>query len=148
MRLLRAVAAGVLTALALLIIGLAVGIPSRHVRGDPGPRAFPIAAAGIVAAGAGTLLIVDARRSAPAAGPWRQALVTAAETVAYLVFLPVAGFITSTALFLIAASFYLDRPRAIRPLIRALVGVGVPVALWWVFGRLLDVVLPAGVLGF
>jgi hypothetical protein len=36
----------------------------------------------------------------------------------------------------------------VRPLVRLLVGAGVPVILWLVFGRLLNVVLPAGWMGF
>ncbi len=137
-----------IAAFAVLAILLARQIPSRHVKGDPGPGAFPLATAAVILAGALATLIADARRPAQRGEPWRQALTVAAGTLAYTLLMSIAGFVVSTALFLMAASLYLDTDRRVHPLAHVLVGVASSAAMWFVFSRLLDVVLPAGWIGF
>lgn len=93
-------------------------------------------------------MVGEARCASYAAEPWQQALVVGAGTVAFLLLMPVLGFVASASLFLIAASLYLDARRSIRPTTRLLIGVGFPIALWWIFSRMLDVALPRGIVGF
>ncbi len=144
----RLAVAASIAAFALLAFLLAGQIPSRHVKGDPGPRALPVATAAIVLAGAAAALIDEVRPRSAAAEPWQQAAGVGAGTVALLLLLPVAGFVASCVLFLTVASLYLDSRRRIPPATRLLVSVGVPLALWWIFSRLLDVSLPRGLMGF
>jgi putative tricarboxylic transport membrane protein len=144
----RLAVAASLAAFALLVLLLAGQIPSRHVKGDPGPQAFPMATALLIAVGAAYAFSGDARSDTQRTEPWRHALVVAAATVTYILVLSVLGFVVSTALFLIGVSWYLDEQRHVRSLIRLVVGAGIPVILWLVFGRLLGVVLPAGWMGF
>ncbi len=137
-------------ALAVAAIILAQGIASRHVRGDPGPQAFPVASAIVVALGAGLVAAAEARGRAAAAEPAGSSPasgVLAAATVGYLALLTVAGFVVPTALFLGAMSRYLDRPRRLATLTHILVAAGVALAAWYIFGRLFDVVLPTGPFG-
>ncbi len=143
----RLAVAASIAAFALLALALAGQISSRHVKGDPGPRALPVAMAAIVLAGAAAALIDEVRPRSAAAEPWQQAAGVGAGTVALLLLLPVAGFVASCALFLMMMSLYLDSRRQIHPATRLLVSVGVPVALWWIFSRLLDVALPRGLVG-
>lgn len=161
----RLAVAAAIAAFACLAIALAGRIPSRHVRGDPGPQAFPIAVAAVVLLGAAAALLGEIRGreagaepatgagpapgtgSAPGAGPAGPARVVAAATAGYLALMVLAGFVVATALFLAAISFYLDRDRQIRSLIHLLVAAGAAVALWLIFSRLLDVILPRGLVG-
>jgi putative tricarboxylic transport membrane protein len=144
----RLAVAASLAAFALLALLLAGQIPSRHVKGDPGPQALPIAVAALVLIGAVAALIGETRPGSSGAEPWQQALGVGAGTVAFLLLLPVVGFVISAALFLIATSLYLDSRRRIGPATRLLTGVGFPLVLWWIFSRLLDVSLPRGLMGF
>jgi hypothetical protein len=137
-------------AFALVAVMLAIEIPSRHVPGDPGPRSVPVAAGVVVFLGAAAAAAVDARRPVAAAGrpePSRSALLVAAATSAYLIAMAAVGFVAATALFLTGTSRYLDHGRRHPLAAHALVGVAAALALWLVFSRLLDVVLPRSPLG-
>lgn len=147
----RLAVSAALAAFALAAILLASGIPSRRVRGDPGPQAVPVASAAIVLAGAVTGAVLEWRQVQSAVSPpapGRVALIVAAATVGVLILMTVAGYVVSTALFLTGISWYLDRQRRHPPLAHALVAAAVALASWYVFGRLLDVVLPTGPWGF
>lgn len=147
----RLAVSAALAVFALVAILLAGGIPSRHVRGDPGPRALPVASATIVLAGAAAGVLLDLRRGQPEAArnaTGRSTLVVASATAIYLVVLTGVGYVAATALFLAGVSLYLDRPRRYSPLAHALVAAVAALASWYVFGRLLEVVLPAGPWGF
>jgi hypothetical protein len=140
-----------LAALALAAMLLARGIPSRHVRGDPGPRAVPAASAAIVLAGAAAVALQEWRQvqsDVSPTAPGRVALAVAAATVGVLMLMAVAGYVASTMLFLAGISWYLDRQRRYSPLAHALVAATAALASWYVFGRLLEVVLPTGPWGF
>ncbi len=147
----RLAAAAALAALSAVAIFLAREIPSRHVRGDPGPQAFPIATAAVVLGGA--LVVLAGELRGPRGGkagiePWNDAALVGALMVAYLALMTPLGFVLSTALFLAAVSRYLDRERRFRAAGHLIAGAGVAAALWLAFGRLLGVVLPAGPWGF
>jgi hypothetical protein len=142
--------AAAIAVFAAAAIALARDIPSRHVRGDPGPRALPVAAGAIVLAGAVLVMATEPRGDGAAApeAPWQAALVLAGATVAYLLLMVVAGFVLATALFLFGASRYLDRARRHPLPVHVAVAVGASLAAWLVFGRLLEVALPSGPWGF
>lgn len=146
----RLVTSAAVAAFAAAAIVLAQGITSRQVRGDPGAHAFPTAAAAVVALGAILAAAVDARGGAGLAEPAGRSAaptVLAAATIGYLALLPLAGFVASTALFLGGVSWYLDHPRRLAALAHVVMAAGVSLAAWYVFGRLFDVVLPAGPFG-
>lgn len=147
----RLAAAAALAVLSAVAIFLACEIPSRHVRGDPGPQAFPLATAAVVLGGALVILAGEVRAPGPgqaAAEPWRDAATVGAAMIVYLAVMFPLGFVVSTALFLAAVSRYLDRGRRIRIAGHLIAGAGVAAVLWLAFGRLLGVVLPAGPWGF
>lgn len=143
----RLAASAAIAAFALAALLLSRQIPSRHVKGDPGPQALPAAASVIVLAGSAAALVADTRGPRGAAEPWGSAPVAAAGVVAYLLLLPAVGYLLATALFLAATTTRLDRDRRIPLLAHLLVAAGLSVTLWLVFTRLLDVILPVGVLG-
>jgi putative tricarboxylic transport membrane protein len=145
----RLIISAVLAGLAAAVMVLAQGISIRHVPGDPGPRAFPVAAAALVVAGAGAALILDLRRAGAEAGePVGTSLLVVLATAAYLALMPLAGFAVSTALLLAGVSLRLDRDRRSPLIAHALVAVATAGAAWLIFTRLLDVMLPAGPWGF
>jgi hypothetical protein len=146
----RIIVSAAVAAVALASIWLAGLIPVRHVRGDPGPRAVPVAAAVVVAAGAIAAAATDLRRSgepAPSESP-RAAIALSVALAAYLVAMPIIGFVAATALVLGGVSLGLDRARRSRPASHVAVAVTIAVACWFVFVRVLNVVLPAGPWGF
>lgn len=147
----RLAVSAAIAAFALAAILFARGIPSRHVRGDPGPQAVPLASAAIVLAGAVAGFVFDLRQvqPEPARDPagWAT-LIVAAATAVYLVLMTGAGYVAATALFLAGISWYLDRERRHSPLAHALVAAVAALASWYVFSRLLEVVLPTGPWGF
>ncbi|MDR7555827.1 MAG: tripartite tricarboxylate transporter TctB family protein [Armatimonadota bacterium] len=143
----RLAVATAIAGLGVLALLLAGRIPVLHVRGDPGPRAVPVAAAVVVVAGAAGAAAADLRlpqRERIA----RASLVVALATVVCVLLLPRLGFVVATVLFLFVVSLYLDRPRRHPPAAHLAVATGAAVGLWVIFGRLLGVVLPAGPLGF
>jgi putative tricarboxylic transport membrane protein len=134
--------------LGVLALLLAGSISVLHVRGDPGPRAVPVAAAAVVVAGAAGATAADLRRLSQSDRIPPASLVVALATVACVLLLARLGFVVATALFLASVSLYLDRPRR-HPLAAHLaVAAGAAVGLWLVFGRLFGVILPTGPLGF
>ncbi|MDR7545543.1 MAG: tripartite tricarboxylate transporter TctB family protein [Armatimonadota bacterium] len=146
----RLAVAAAIAAFAVAAIVLAQQIPTRHVRGDPGPRALPVASGAIVLAGAVLVMVTEPRRGGVVVSevPWQAALVLAGATVAYLVLMVVAGFVLATAVFLLGASRYLDGAGRHPLLVHAAVAAAASLAAWFVFGRLLEVALPAGPWGF
>jgi putative tricarboxylic transport membrane protein len=143
-----AVGAGIVVA-GLAAILLSQGILSRHVRGDPGPQAVPVAAAAAVVIGGVSVIVGDLRKAvAEVSEPAGRSLVAALATAAYVWLLGVLGFVPSTALFLAGTSVYLDRSRRHARLVHVMVAAAAALSLWLVFGRLLGVVLPPGPLGF
>lgn len=148
----RLAVSAAIAAFAFAAILLAREIPSRHVKGDPGPQAVPVVSAAIVLAGAAAGFVLDLRQQVqPGASrdaPGWATLIVAAATAVYLLLLTAVGYVVATALFLAGISWYLDRQRHHPPLAHALVAAVAALASWYVFGRLLDVVLPTGPWGF
>lgn len=133
--------------LGVLALLLAGSISALHVRGDPGPRAVPVAAAVVVTVGAVGAAAVDLRRLRQSERVSPTSLALALATVAYVLLLSRLGFVVATALFLVLVSLYLDRPRRHALAAHLAVAAGAAVGLWLTFGRLLGVVLPVGPLG-
>ena len=72
-------------------------------------------------------------------------MIAASVVVYVLIFRPL-GFILSTALMMVAGAQILgDRGHLLRDLI---VGVGLAITVAFVFGRLLNINLPPGLVGF
>ncbi|MDQ7848976.1 MAG: tripartite tricarboxylate transporter TctB family protein [Armatimonadota bacterium] len=134
--------------LGVLALLLAGSISVLQVRGDPGPRAVPVAAAVVVVAGAAGATAADLRRLPQSERISPASLVVALATVACVLFLSRLGFVATTALFLAVVSLYLDRPRRHSLAAHLAVAAGAAAGLWLVFGRLFGVILPAGSLGF
>jgi putative tricarboxylic transport membrane protein len=138
-----------LTGLVLLALAVAYGVTASGYQamiGDPlGPAVFPI----VLAIPLGLLSIYLILRPDPRAD-WprgrallRQALALVA-LVAYAYLLEPLGFIVSTFLAVVALGCLLGA----RLRDAVLAGLGISVSLFVLFDNLLDLPLPAGVLGF
>lgn len=161
--------AGAVVALAGVILLVASVLIPEPARTSPGmgPRVLPTVVSGLLIV-CGVLLVLTASRrhddgiedmllddqaeeklsavldldDAPV--PWRGLVVVLALLVLFAItFIPL-GFILSTALFLGLVTTYVDPRRWLRNWIFA---IALPVAVYFLFTRLLLVSLPAGVLG-
>jgi putative tricarboxylic transport membrane protein len=110
-----------------------------------GPRAFPLLLAALMAAGGAWLFAKPGAGSVTfGTAPWKLVGLSAIAVVLYAALFQALGFIVATALMAL-------------PLARAfggrwrqglLGGLGLGIGLFYVFDKLLDVVLPTGVLAF
>ena len=111
-----------------------------------GPRAFPLLLAGLLAVGGAWLLVRPTLRGlAPYRGvPLRATLLAAAAIAVYALLFEVMGFVLATAAM--AAALGLVFGGSLRQSLIA--GAGLGLALYLLFDKVLDVVLPTGVLAF
>jgi putative tricarboxylic transport membrane protein len=143
-------------ALVIVLFGIAylwAGLQIRETTtySAVGPRFFPNALGiGIVLSGVWLFLMPGAPPApdTPETMPldWLSVGLMAAAVFAYvLVFRPL-GYIIATALMAVAGAQILgDRHHLLRD---ALIGAGLAVTIAYVFGRLLNIDLPAGLFGF
>lgn len=131
-----------------------LGIGESFAGSSPmGPYAFPtiIGVAGAAAIGA---TVAERARSKTQAAPagsadddegggpapvWSRFLAGAALVLAYLGALSLVGFVIATPLFVLAVCLLM---RTTSPLRDAIAGIGITVAVWLLFTRLLHVALP------
>ena len=150
---------GLLLAFGLVVVLAAAQLKAGSTTDPLGPRGFPLLLGlGFLGAGAGLLVktVLTARRPADSVdalldledeeddGPANRPrlVLGASAVVAYVLLLPYAGFLLTTAVFL-AAMIRLQggaRPRAFVAMV-----VGFPTAVWLLFAVVLNVPLPSGV---
>lgn len=110
-----------------------------------GPRAFPLLLAGLMAVGGLWLVARPTLRSGVFEGvPLKPTLLCALAVLAYALLFEWLGFALATAVMAvpIGRAFGGSWKQALAG------GVGLGVALFFLFDKLLDVVLPTGVLSF
>lgn len=142
-------------AVAVLLFSLAAFWQAYEISGFTGlttPGVFPMLATGTMVVASLFVLSNTARRPAETGGaevarrffadilPVRH-MVLIALVLAYLLLLPVLGFIVSSALFLLAAFQYLWRRHV---LITVLLSAGALAAVYVIFRLVFQVVLPEG----
>jgi putative tricarboxylic transport membrane protein len=138
-----------LAGLVLLALAVAYGVTASGYEamiGDPlGPAVFPMVLAVPLALFSLYLIVRPDPEPDWARG---QALLKQALTVgvfvAYAYLLEVLGYVVTTFLAVVALGMLLDA----KPLQAAAAGVGIAVVLFVLFNNLLNLPLPAGVLGF
>ncbi len=155
----RNVALGLITlSLAVAYLVATLDVPRSALDGPVGARGFPNLI-GWTLAGVSLLLIAHSLLVRPAAReggeetseawatPGPTALRAAGFTaiaVAYLIALPILGYVISTCLLIAAGVRYQDRRPMGQVLIVSVVGA---VAFWLLFVKLLGIPLPAGLTG-
>jgi putative tricarboxylic transport membrane protein len=139
------VAAALLVAVAVAVVLLTLDFPPPGQPDDPGAATFPRMVAGALAVFA-LLLLVQGGRSEESL-PRGRALLRVVGVVVllaiYAAVLEALGFMLATMLFLVGALLLAGMRR---PLMLALMPVGVSLTLFYVFSVLLRVSLPRGVL--
>lgn len=118
-----------------------------EVRGNiPGPAVMPVLLAVALALCAVALLVKGTKSSVAAAPPepWRKLALLLAVMCAYALLMPVTGFISGTALLLFASLKIFGHRGGVRGWAFAL---GLAFVLWAVFGKLMRVALPEGLIG-
>ena len=111
-----------------------------------GPRAFPLLLAALLAIGGLWLVIRPTLRGAGAylEVPLQATLVAAGSIAVYALLFDLLGFVLATAVMSVALGLAFGG--SLRQALAA--GVGLGLALYFLFDKLLDVVLPTGVLSF
>jgi len=138
-----------LAGLVLLALAVAYGVTASGYEamiGDPlGPAVFPMVLAVPLALFSLYLIVRPDPEPDWARGRalLKQAL-TVGVFVAYAYLLEVLGYVVTTFLAVVALGMLLDA----KPLQAAAAGVGIAVVLFVLFNNLLNLPLPAGVLGF
>jgi hypothetical protein len=142
----------VIGAVLLLLAGcyfaVSYSIPTTLVDDPLGPTFYPRGLALLLALGSLVLIVrrprqdLSMRDHGSELGGDRRLAATLALTAAYLVVLPIAGYLLPTPIYLGAFARLLGY-RAWKPLVAAAVGLTVVIAL--VFGWLLGIRLPRGV---
>lgn len=88
-----------------------------------------------------------APESTPVWGGWSAVLASAGLMVAYVASLDGLGFIIGSALYVFLQTLILCKNARRRYLCFGLVSVLVPVGAYWLFVRVFEVMIPAGLLG-
>jgi putative tricarboxylic transport membrane protein len=138
-----------LTGLVLLVLAVAYGITASGYEamiGDPlGPAVFPLVLA--VPLGLFSLYLIVRPDPEPDWARGRALLkqaLTLGVFIAYAYLLEVLGFVVTTFLAVVALGLLLDA----KPWQAASAGLGIAIVLFVLFNNLLNLPLPAGVLGF
>lgn len=143
-------------ALIIVLFGIAYLWGAQQIRETTtyaavGPRFFPNAlGVGILLSGIWLFLMPGAQPGpeAPERLPldWLSVALMVAAVIAYVFLFKPLGYIISTALMVVAGAQLLGgRHHLLRD---AIIGVGLAVTVAFVFGRLLNINLPPGLLGF
>jgi len=141
------------TGLALVLVGAVYAYGSEEIfvplMGSDllGPRAFPLGI-GVVLALLGTLIMLRTILSGGEDGDFgspRVLVILVSASAAYILTLLPLGYLVSTTLFLAFLFNYLGERRI---WMTGLISVGVTLALYVTFHRLLHVALPPGIFSF
>lgn len=125
-------------------------LPASNMVGDPGPKVFPYLAAGIIIL-TGTLLVVrkpgeGSSKPYLTKAEWKKFAVLLAVYVAYAVLLGLCGFLIATPICLFVTSTLFSAGKKIAVWKRLLYSALVTLAIYALFAKALQVVLPAGTL--
>ncbi len=140
-----------LTLLTAMVAGITAARFPRPADAHSGPGGFPLFLAVVMALLALSGIALSQRMVLPessetgngGSSPWRLPLLTLA-IIFYLVFMPILGFISSTALMCAVTLWILGYRDAVRALAAGCIAA---FALYGVFGVIMNVVLPRGWIG-
>ena len=134
-----------------VIIGLAaLQIPDRSSATDPGSRLFPlIGCAGMIIFGAGiffTAKDVEGFQPAVKKEGWGRLIKVILVFVIYTIALKLIGFLFTTPFLIYALVALFSYEKKIPVWKNALFSISVSLIIWFVFVKLLTVMLPGGIL--
>ncbi len=141
-----------LVGVVLVAIGAVMGILSMQIEvkggsNDPGSRLFPLLACGlIILCGLVVILFAKKIETKPFVDQkgWGRIAVFMGVMVLYTLALKYIGFLISTPFFLFGCTGMLAGGRKTSLVGRILYSVAITAVCWFVFGRLLNMSLPAG----
>lgn len=140
---------GAVTLLGIAAMLLSMQIALKNASNDPGSRVFPmIAGAGLIVCGLGIFITAGKREQKVFLGKegWLRVLLASAVMILYTLGLKYLGFLISTPLFLFAIISLFAQGKKSSLVGRIIYSLVVTGCVWYVFGKLLAVALPAGVL--
>ncbi|AHG01701.1 hypothetical protein HALLA_04680 (plasmid) [Halostagnicola larsenii XH-48] len=133
--------AAIFMLVAVVVIASANQFPDG---GSLGPGFFPIiVSVGIIAFGIADILVDDDTQLEMSDFSITPAVIMFAFLVGYLLLMPITGFLVGTMLFLPIALYY----STVRSkLMIALISIGLPILLFYVFSQVFMVRLPEGII--
>ena len=131
-------------------MGTALTLPPTNLANDPGPKIFPVLGSGIVMLSSAAILLKryeGAPKAAYTREQWGKAIQMFAVFVVYAVLLWLVGYLVATPLALFVTSFmFTDEGVKIALWKRILFAVIVTAVLYWIFAKVLIMLLPVGIL--
>lgn len=140
----------IVVVLGILISIAALQIPDKSSATDPGSRLFPlIGSVGMIIFGAGTFFTAkdeDGFKPAVKKEGWARLVKVVIVFILYTIALKLVGFLISTPFMMYALVALFSYEKKIPIWKNALFSVGVSAVIWFVFVKMLTVMLPGGIL--
>lgn len=143
------VLAAIFLLLGILYLIVSLKLPETNLAKDPGPKIFPIIGA-VLVIGSSLAILLKRYEELPKAAftkqQWKKVGVMFAVFVAYAILLWIVGYIPSTILALVITAVMFDRDRKIPFWKKAIFALVVTGLLYFVFSKVLVLLLPQGML--
>lgn len=145
----KAIAAACVLIGIIYLIG-ALNLPQTNLVKDPGPKVFPTIGAVIVILSSVAILLkrYDTEPKASyAREQWKQVMVMLGVFVVYLLMLWILGFLISTPVILLLTSYmFTDKGVKVALWKRIVFALALTAFLYWIFAKVLVMLLPMGMI--
>lgn len=136
--------------LGVAYLAAAVSLPDTNLVGDPGPRVFPLFGGMIVVLSSLGILFKQYNEQPKARytkEQWKRAGIMIGVFVLYAALLWLAGYLVATPLVLLLTSYmFTDKGVKISLWKRILFSAAVTVFIYWIFVKVLVMLLPEGII--
>ncbi len=133
----------------IYLIG-ALNLPETNLAKDPGPKVFPIVGAVIVIVSSAAILLKrydNEPKAVYTKEQWRKAVIMIGLFVVYLLMLWVLGFLISTPIILLVSSYmFTDEGVKVALWKRVVFALALTFFLYWIFAKVLVMLLPTGMI--
>lgn len=142
-------------ALCCLILGIAyvagaLMLPETNLAKDPGPKIFPIVGGAVTILSSLAILIkkyADQPKAAYTGKQWKKVGIMFGMFVLYAVLLWLVGYVIATPVLLVITSFlFTDEGKKVALWKKLLFAVVLTGALYWIFAKVLVMLLPMGII--
>lgn len=142
------VIAGFCLILGIAYVAAAWSLPETNLANDPGPKIFPLIGGSIVILSSLAILIksyAQAPKPYYTAKQWKKAGAMLAVFIAYAVLLWAVGYLIATPIALLVTSFmFTDEGQKVALWKRLVFAAALTAFLYWIFAKVLVMLLPVG----
>lgn len=133
----------------IYLIG-ALSLPQTNLAKDPGPKVFPVIGAVIVILSSISILLKRYEKAPEAIytkEQWKKAGIMLGLFVVYLLMLWILGFLISTPVILLVSSYmFTDENVKVALWKRVIFALALTFFLYWIFAKVLVMLLPTGMI--